>query len=439
MRRKQSRRSGFALLFVFMLSAAIAVMLYREMPRIVFQGQREKEQLLIDRGEQYKRAIQLYVRKNKKYPASLDDIEKSQDIRFLRKKYKDPLTGKDDWRIIHMDAAGVLTDSLVQKPKDPFAKEGDKDKEKEKELAAALDPNLSGLPVPPGEATAGLARRGSDRPAAIAGQGQPVYYDPNRPYDPNQPVPPPPPQDGALYSQGQPLPGQPFPPQGQPYPGAYPSQPVAFPQGQPNPFPTLPGGFPQGQNNPYATDPLGLTQGKGNPFITQGNFQAGIPGLPGQQPFNPLAQIPGSPAAAVSSQAGGVAGTPFPGMQNRLGAPPIPGAPVGGQAVDLIRQLLTTPRPGGLPGGAAPQQAGMGAGIAGIASKADGKGIKIYAEREKIKEWEFVYDYKQDKSGAAATGQASSMAGFGGKQPAGSQPSSSPFGNSPAQTPSRTR
>jgi hypothetical protein len=36
-------------------------------------------------------------------------------MRFLRHKYKDPFTGKDDWRLLHVGPGGVLLDSKVAK------------------------------------------------------------------------------------------------------------------------------------------------------------------------------------------------------------------------------------------------------------------------------------------------------------------------------------
>jgi len=41
---------------------------------------------------------------------------------------------------------------------------------------------------------------------------------------------------------------------------------------------------------------------------------------------------------------------------------------------------------------------GGGTGIAGVASTANGQGIHIINEHSKYKEWEFVYDLKNDKS-----------------------------------------
>src|SRR5580658_4142720 len=105
---------GFAMLIVFLFAAAVALMLYQQMPRVAFESEREKEQLLIDRGEQYTRAIQLYyLANNRTWPTSIDDLEKKEK-RFLRRRYVDPFTGKDEWRIIHTNG-GFLTDSLVQK------------------------------------------------------------------------------------------------------------------------------------------------------------------------------------------------------------------------------------------------------------------------------------------------------------------------------------
>src|ERR1051326_1832020 len=114
-RRRRDSQGGFALLMVFLMAAIVALMLYQQMPRVAFESERDKEQLLIDRGEQYTRAIQLYyVANNRQYPTSIDDLEK-REKRFLRRRYLDPFTGKDEWRIIHTNG-GFLTDSLVQKP-----------------------------------------------------------------------------------------------------------------------------------------------------------------------------------------------------------------------------------------------------------------------------------------------------------------------------------
>ena len=123
-RRKGER--GFALLLVFLMAAVVAISLYLELPRVAMQSQRDKEEVLIDRGEQYKRAIQLFVAKAKRYPGDIKELENFQNQRFLRHRYEDPLTGKEEWRLIHVQN-GILTDSKVVKPPAPG---DDKDEKK---------------------------------------------------------------------------------------------------------------------------------------------------------------------------------------------------------------------------------------------------------------------------------------------------------------------
>src|SRR5580698_8085993 len=107
---------GYSLLFVFLMASVVALYLYMQLPRVAFESERDKEQTLIDRGEQYKRAIQLYVAAVKKFPQKIEDLEDTNNKRYLRRRYIDPMTGKDEWRLIHVNAAGQLTDSLVQAP-----------------------------------------------------------------------------------------------------------------------------------------------------------------------------------------------------------------------------------------------------------------------------------------------------------------------------------
>jgi hypothetical protein len=75
--KARQRERGSALLIVFVFAAVIAIMLYREMPVAVFEAHRQKEELLIDRGEEYKHAIKLYVRKLGTFPPSIEALENS--------------------------------------------------------------------------------------------------------------------------------------------------------------------------------------------------------------------------------------------------------------------------------------------------------------------------------------------------------------------------
>ena len=80
------------LLALLIISMAVAI------PRISANIQRDREQETYHRGLQYRRAVQLYFRKFNRYPPNVEALVKTNNLRFLRKKYKDPITGKDDWK-----------------------------------------------------------------------------------------------------------------------------------------------------------------------------------------------------------------------------------------------------------------------------------------------------------------------------------------------------
>src|SRR2546429_9585940 len=117
---KHQQERGFALLLVFLLAAPIAISLYMELPRVAFETQRNRELLTVDRAQQYQRAIQLFVRANKRYPSKIEDLETFNDKRYLRHRFKDPLTGKDDWRFVPVGPNGMLTGARVEKQDNPL-------------------------------------------------------------------------------------------------------------------------------------------------------------------------------------------------------------------------------------------------------------------------------------------------------------------------------
>jgi hypothetical protein len=68
---------------------------------------RDKETELIHRGKEYAKAVRKYVRKTGTYPTSLEQLEDTNHMRFLRKRYEDPITGKAEWKLIHQGEAEV--------------------------------------------------------------------------------------------------------------------------------------------------------------------------------------------------------------------------------------------------------------------------------------------------------------------------------------------
>jgi hypothetical protein len=361
-------RAGYALLFIYMMDAFMAIMLYMAMPRVAFESQRDKEQLLIDRGEQYKRAVQLYVRKFNRFPADIKALENTQNIRFLRKQYTDPMTGKNEWRLIHVGPGGAFTDSLVygtQKKKDASAPQ-------------TFVTEMQGLGGPATGASQGVNLATRRRP-----------------------------EDG-----GAPAPGDPN--------ASLSAAPIAGPVMV----------LPDGRIVPATSTGIPASP-------TTAGQPGQVPGqLPGQAPpqFAGNYGQPGSPIQPGQAPPGGFQNQPNGGANNN--------------AANLINQILTTPRPGGLNGNNGgyspgdPSQQGLGGainggfaggsvngnqtsntgvsagqgmggtvvggGIAGVASKQEQDGIKLYNERSSYNEWEFVYDMSKDTSrtgGAAIPGQ----------------------------------
>ncbi len=404
MRRPGER--GFALLLVFALAASIAIMLYSELPRVVFEAQRAKEDLLVQRGEQYQRAIQLYVRKTSRFPARLEDLEGAGGIRFLRQRYKDPMSGKDDWRLIHVGPGGVFLDSLVHLPPDPAK---DKKKAESANTFITEGPAVGSTAPTTPAAAAAVARRASDRTPYGAGGQFPGAAPSDNPGETPEGAALQPP-DPNLYPQPALVAGQPDPSGRQPS-----TEGLTNPPGQLTQQPVYPPGFQPGgvPRTPVATSPMSA-------YGPQG-----IPGLPGPDGRTPFA-LPQYPNAPASSQTGGQVPVAYP--TQALSGGRTAAAPGQNPALDLIRNLLTQPRAGGLPGATGAGGQTIGGGIAGVASKYEAEGIKVYNERSAINEWEFVYDLKNDKSLAGGVG----MAGVVPQQQQQSQPLS-PFGQQPQQ------
>jgi type II secretory pathway pseudopilin PulG len=85
--------AGFTMVVLLVVMAVMAVGTAALLPTWRQQAIRENEEELIFRGNQYARALVLYARKNNNLlPANIDVLYTGK---FLRKKYKDPITGED--------------------------------------------------------------------------------------------------------------------------------------------------------------------------------------------------------------------------------------------------------------------------------------------------------------------------------------------------------
>jgi len=381
--KRTRKESGFALLLIFLIAAVIAINLYMEIPRVAVESQRQKEQLLIARGEEYKRAILVFYKTNNRWPAKIEDLENTNNRRFLRRRFIDPMTGKDEWRLIHINN-GIFTDSVVNKPK----QQGTQDQAASTAgqyvgmAGGMFDTGSTGTQTGPNLGRRRVSDGGS-------GGGTIVSMDPT-----------------GSASNGNAT-GAP------PVPGA------TGPEGASGAAPGVPGG------TTGSTGATGATSGDGSQ--PPSSVPPGLPGVPPGLPGVPPG-FPGIPGTPVNSQTGGVSASPYPTAPGSNGMPPgfpqpgmtAPGATGGANAAaNMIQQILQSPRPGGAPIGTSTAGGGLviGGGIAGVASKADSEGIMVYNAKTNYKEWEFIFDPSKWKppanplSGPAQNGTPASQLG----------------------------
>jgi type II secretory pathway pseudopilin PulG len=89
----QDGQRGYAMAALLVMIAIMAIGMSALLPVWRQQSIREKEAELAFRGEQYARAIYLFRTKNGNQPPPNVDV--LVDGRYLRRKYKDPITGED--------------------------------------------------------------------------------------------------------------------------------------------------------------------------------------------------------------------------------------------------------------------------------------------------------------------------------------------------------
>lgn len=140
----KSGERGYAMAALLVALAVMGVLASAAMPSWKQMAQREKEAELIFRGQQYARAIGLFQRRAGPgvNPPSLDVLVQQK---FLRKKYKDPITGGD------FDLISPTTPMSIPTSQTPGGQTG------------------SGRATLPG--TAATGRGGLSQPLASAGRG----------------------------------------------------------------------------------------------------------------------------------------------------------------------------------------------------------------------------------------------------------------------------
>jgi hypothetical protein len=390
LKERRSER-GSALLIVFLFAAVLAISLYMEMPIVVFEAKRAKEQLLVDRGSEYAHAVKLYYRKFRAYPSSIDQLENTNRMRFLRHRFKDPMTGQDNWRLLHAGPGGQLTDSKVN----PIGLNANGQGPATNNNASGFGTSSSGFA---NSTSFGNGNTGTSSFAASANA---------------------PPNTSVGGSAGNGTPG-------------------------------VAGGLPQRA----AEMPLnggGVSGAVTNADPTQSLLPTSAPDS-GVQPINSQAAvstpagIPSAPGQQAQSASGASLSNPMQGVQGLFNNP----NPSNPSNTATAAPLTNTGGANGTsPAGASfgitsTSSSGMGVmqsgGIAGVASTGKGESIKRVNDQSDYSLWEFYYDPTKDTAGVGQSG-INPLSGV--SQPANntnvSAPSNSTFASpssSPATSPS---
>ena len=100
-RNRRDGEQGYVLLILLLSVALLSIGVGVLIQGIEFEIRRDREEELIHRGVQYSRAVRKFIKAVGRYPNSVEELESTNNIRFLRKRYKDPITGKD-FKILHL-------------------------------------------------------------------------------------------------------------------------------------------------------------------------------------------------------------------------------------------------------------------------------------------------------------------------------------------------
>lgn len=109
---RRQRDGGYLLLAIMLMMALMIIVATTAAPRVVEQIRRDREEEMIHRGTEYARAIKKFYKRNGRYPTSLDELDKGE-IRYLRRRYLDPLTKDGTWKLLKYGDIQTLLNAVA--------------------------------------------------------------------------------------------------------------------------------------------------------------------------------------------------------------------------------------------------------------------------------------------------------------------------------------
>jgi len=101
---RRRRSAGFTYIGLLLLVAVMGISLAVAAGVWQTAQKRDKEEELLFAGDQIRRAIGMYIANSSAYPRRLEDLLKDPGFpgvrRYLRKIYRDPMTGSAEWALV---------------------------------------------------------------------------------------------------------------------------------------------------------------------------------------------------------------------------------------------------------------------------------------------------------------------------------------------------
>jgi hypothetical protein len=109
-RKVTGAEHGYVLIVIMIVVALLAIASLERVQSLTVELKRDQEEEMIHRGAQYARAVKKFYKKFNTYPTSIEQLEKTNNMRFLRKRYKDPITG-GNFRLVRMSELPAILGS----------------------------------------------------------------------------------------------------------------------------------------------------------------------------------------------------------------------------------------------------------------------------------------------------------------------------------------
>ncbi|MEG9432342.1 type II secretion system protein [Terriglobus sp. ADX1] len=126
-RKHSAGEEGYLLLGLVVVCFLLLLVLGVAAPRVAKELERDREVESEHRAQEYVRAIQLFYKKNSRYPTSMDELMgkgpgggmslggTSTNVHYLRQEYKDPITN-GEYRLIHFGEAKTEVKGFFGEP-----------------------------------------------------------------------------------------------------------------------------------------------------------------------------------------------------------------------------------------------------------------------------------------------------------------------------------